>query len=51
MKETVVTMSGIVVGTNRGSATVELSNGSVIRGIIAGRLVQHRIKVMVGDGV
>ena len=46
-----VTMSGVVIGTNRGSATVELDNGSVIRGTIAGRLMKHRIRVVTGDKV
>ncbi len=46
-----VTMSGTVIGTNRGSATVELDNGSVVRGIIAGKLMQHRIRVAAGDKV
>ena len=44
-------MSGVVIATNRGSPTIELANGSVIRGIISGRLLNHRIKVMTGDRV
>jgi translation initiation factor IF-1 len=50
-KEATVEMSGVVIATNRGSATIELANGSVIRGIISGRLLNHRIKVMTGDRV
>jgi translation initiation factor IF-1 len=46
-----ITMSGTVIGTNRGSATVELENGSVVRGTIAGRLMKHRIRVIAGDKV
>ena len=44
-------MDGTVVGVNRNSATVELTNGAVIRGIIAGKLMRHRIKVVAGDKV
>jgi translation initiation factor IF-1 len=51
MKEGTVEMSGTVIGTNRGSATVELDNGSVVRGTIAGRLMKHRIRVVTGDRV
>jgi translation initiation factor IF-1 len=46
-----ITMPGTVIGTNRGSATVELDNGSVVRGVIAGRLMKNRIRVMTGDKV
>jgi translation initiation factor IF-1 len=46
-----ITMSGAVIGTNRGSATVQLDNGSVVRGIIAGRLMKHRIRIVAGDRV
>jgi translation initiation factor IF-1 len=46
-----ITMSGTVIGTNRGSATVELDNGSVVRGVIAGRLMKNRIRVVAGDRV
>jgi translation initiation factor IF-1 len=49
MKEATVEMSGVVIATNRGSATIELANGSVIRGIISGRLLN--LKVMTGDRV
>jgi translation initiation factor IF-1 len=51
VKEECITMDGTVVGVNRNSATVELANGSVIRGIISGRMMQHRIKVLTGDKV
>jgi translation initiation factor IF-1 len=51
MKEASVTMGGTVVGVNRNSATIELTNGSVIRGIISGKLMQHRIRVLTGDKV
>ena len=44
-------MDGTVVGVNRNSATVELANGSVIRGIISGKLMQHRIRLRTGDRV
>ncbi len=44
-------MDGTVVGVNRGSATVELANGSVIRGMIAGKLMQQRIRILAGDKV
>jgi translation initiation factor IF-1 len=46
-----VTMSGTVIGTNRGSATVELDNSSVVRGVIAGRLMKNCIRVVTGDRV
>jgi translation initiation factor IF-1 len=46
-----ITMSGTVIGTNRGSATVQLENGSVVRGTIAGRLMKNRIRVVAGDKV
>ena len=46
-----VTINGTVVGTNRGSATIALDNGSVVRGIVAGKLMRHRIKVVAGDRV
>jgi translation initiation factor IF-1 len=51
MKEVLVTMDGTIVTVNRNSATVELANGSVIRGIISGRMMRHRIKILVGDKV
>jgi translation initiation factor IF-1 len=51
MKEGTVTMNGTVVGTNRGSATAELDNGSVVRGTIAGRLMKNRIRVVTDDRV
>jgi translation initiation factor IF-1 len=51
MKEAIVEMSGTVIGTNRGSATVELDNGTVIKGILAGRLIRHRIRIVAGDKV
>jgi translation initiation factor IF-1 len=51
MKENFVTMDGSIIGVNRNSATVELANGSVIRGIISGRMMRHRIKIVVGDKV
>ncbi len=51
MKETNVIMDGTVIGVNRGCATVELANGVVVQGVIAGRLMQHRIRVMTGDRV
>ena len=51
MKETCVTMDGTVVGVNRGSATVELANGAVVRGVIAGKLMKHRIRIVAGDRV
>ena len=44
-------MDGTVVGINRNSATVELADGSVIRGIISGKLMQHRIRLLTGDWV
>jgi len=43
-----ITIDGTVVGVNRNSATVELINGAVIRGIIAGKLMRHRIKIVAG---
>ncbi len=46
-----ITLSGTVIGTNRGAATVELDNGSVVRGVIAGRLMKNRIRVVTGDRV
>ena len=51
MKENFVTIDGTIIGINRNSATVELANGSVVRGIISGRLMRHRIKIVVGDKV
>jgi translation initiation factor IF-1 len=39
------------IGADRGSATVELDNGAVVRGIIAGRMMKHRIRVVAGDKV
>jgi translation initiation factor IF-1 len=51
MKEVLVTMDGTVVGVNRNSATVELDNGSIIRGVISGRMMQHRIRIFAGDKV
>ncbi len=52
MKEfAAVTMSGTVIGTNRGSATVEFDNGAVVRGVIAGRLMKNRVRVVTGDRV
>jgi translation initiation factor IF-1 len=51
MKEGTVEMNGIVIATNRGSATVELDNGSIIRGIVAGRLMKYRIRIVAGDRV
>ncbi len=50
-KEGTVEMNGVVIATNRGSATIELANGSVVRGIIAGRLMKNRIKILTGDKV
>jgi translation initiation factor IF-1 len=44
-------MDGTVVGVNRNSATVELANGSVIRGVISGRMMQNRIRIFAGDKV
>jgi translation initiation factor IF-1 len=44
-------MDGTVVGVNRNSATVELDNGSIIRGVISGRMMQHRIRIFAGDKV
>ncbi len=46
-----IEMTGTVVGMNRNSATVELTNGAVIRGIIAGKLMRHHIKIVAGDKV
>jgi translation initiation factor IF-1 len=43
--------AGLENAPNRNSATVELANGSVIKGIISGRMMQHRIKVLTGDKV
>jgi translation initiation factor IF-1 len=51
VKEQCGTMDGTVVGVNRNSATVELASGSVIRGIISGKLMQHRIRLLTGDRV
>jgi translation initiation factor IF-1 len=51
VKEQCVTIDGTVVGVNRNSATDELANGSVIRGIISGKLMQHRIRLLTGDRV
>jgi translation initiation factor IF-1 len=44
-------MDGTVVGVNRGSATIELPYGSVIRGRIAGKLMQQRIRILAVDKV
>jgi translation initiation factor IF-1 len=51
MKEATVEMSGTVVGVNRNSATVDLANGSVIRGVISGKMMQHHIRAFAGDKV
>jgi translation initiation factor IF-1 len=51
MKEANVTMDGTVVGVNRSLATVELSNGAVMRATLSGKLIRHRIRVLAGDKV
>jgi translation initiation factor IF-1 len=51
MKEGTVEMNGTVVGVNRSAATNELANGSVIRGVISGRLMQNRIRILAGAEV
>lgn len=51
MKETTVTMDGTVVGIHRNCASVELANGAVIRAVLAGRMMLHKIRVLTGDKV
>jgi translation initiation factor IF-1 len=51
MKEGTVEMSGTVVGVNRHPVTVELANGPIVRGFLAGRLMKNEIRVLVGDRV
>jgi translation initiation factor IF-1 len=51
MKEATVEMEGTVVGVNRNSVSIELSNGSIVRGFISGRMMKHNIRVLTADKV
>jgi translation initiation factor IF-1 len=50
-KEISITMSGTVTDVDRGSVRVQLDSGHSIRATIAGKLLQHRIRVFVNDRV
>jgi translation initiation factor IF-1 len=46
-----VELDGVIIGVYRNGAAIELASGSVIKGFLSGKLMFHKIRVMVGDKV
>lgn len=50
-KEDIIEFEGVVVDIARNDIKIELSNGHIITGYLAGKLRVHSIKILIGDKV
>lgn len=50
-KEDVIELEGTVVDIARNDIKIELMNGHIITGYLAGKLRVHSIKILIGDKV
>ena len=50
-KEDVIEFEGVVVDIARNDIKIQLSNGHIITGYLAGKLRVHSIKILIGDKV
>jgi translation initiation factor IF-1 len=46
-----ITIDGEVIAVDRGSCRVRLENGHLVRAILGGKLMLHKIRVLPGDTV
>jgi hypothetical protein len=51
MREPEITVNGTVTGVLRGAYEVELANGLMVRPMLSGRMMRHKIRVTVGRNV
>ncbi|MBQ7307021.1 MAG: translation initiation factor IF-1 [Clostridia bacterium] len=50
-KEDLIELEGVVVDIARNDIKVQLANGHIITGYLAGKLRVHSIKILIGDKV
>ena len=50
-KEDLIELEGVVVDIARNDIKVQLGNGHIITGYLAGKLRVHSIKILIGDKV
>ncbi|MGA8693891.1 MAG: translation initiation factor IF-1 [Xanthobacteraceae bacterium] len=46
-----IVMDGVVTALHRNRCDVRLNNGHVVKAVLAGRLMLHKIKCLPGDAV
>ena len=51
MREPEITVNGTVTGVLRGAYEVELANGLMVRPMLSGRMMRHKIRVSPSGGM